>query len=119
MERFRWISHRELRVLVNDYSGLSGEALVAQVCDFRERILALGDERVYLLIRSDDAVNVHGRALAELAKNATLLRPRLVRTAVVGATPLQATVIDSVNAISGLGARAFDSEREALDWLTE
>jgi hypothetical protein len=119
MERFRWITHHELRILVNDYSGLTGNELVRQVVAFRKQILALNQDRLFLLIRADRAVNVHGQALAEFAKNAKVLQPRLARTAVVGATETQHTIINTVNEITGLGARAFDNEEAALAWLVE
>ena len=118
-ERHYVVEHDGQRIVVNDYSGLAGEALVRQIILFRQTIRRVSGEDLRVLVRSDSPIVVHREALDEFLVSSKEFKGKFSKTAIVGASGLQSILINTINRVANLGARAFDDELEAKHWLVE
>ena len=115
-DRARWIEHRGQRVLLHDYSELSGYDYVQAI---QERVASLtgsGLVDVPLLLDVTESF-VNKEALAAFKQAGVDVRPHVRKIAVVGVSGLQKYFLHLVNQFSAVGAEPFDTRAQALDWL--
>lgn len=115
-ESYRFIRHGDREILINDYTGMSGDAFTALVRENAARIVASGRSDLRLVIHMPGAF-VDRQTVAEFKSAAVAVKPVVARTAVVGVEGVQRFLLDVVNRFSGIGGRPFGSLPEACDWL--
>jgi len=116
--RERWIEHAGHRVLLHDYSHLSGPDYAHAIHDRVASLARSGVTGVPLLLDVTDSF-VNKDALAAFKRAGVDVRPFVSKIAVIGVTGLQKYFLHLVNQFSGVGARPFDTRIEALEWLVE
>ena len=117
-ERERWIEHAGQRILVHDYSHLSGHEYMHAIHDRVESLRRSGLSDVPLLLDVTDSF-VNKETLAEFKRAGVDVKPYVRKIAVIGITGLQKYFLHLVNQFSDVGAKPFDTRVEALNWLTE
>lgn len=117
-ERFYCVSHQNTSVLVNDYTGLEGKALVDQIVANRRAILEMNEDNLRVLVKTKSYINIGPIAMDEFKESSRLLKHLFLKTAVVGTSGLQSVLINTINILFGLEVRAFDSHEDAVDWLS-
>ena len=115
-DRFYWDTHRGKRILINDYSEMSGEDFIAQVIHNREEIRKIPDRDLLVLVHARNAF-VSKEVLNEMKTSASEFKEVFDRTAIVTDQSIQKFFINVVNKVTGIGARAFDDVDSAKDWL--
>ncbi len=116
-DRIRWITHKDKRILLIDYSGLRGEEalpFIQQVPSFykdqpKGSVLCLIDVRN--AYATQDVIS----ALNTMVKTTT--RPYDKKVAILGIAGAKKVLLITVNMISGHTIKPFDDEQQALDWL--
>ena len=118
MERFRWIEHKEKRILLNDYSNQTLEEILKLQSQNQSRILGLGRDDILLLVDvSNDKATPE--VVLGFKKVAKTIKPHIKKSAVVGVTRLQKILLNAINKFSSLGIEPKSSRKEAMDWLVE
>ena len=115
-KRIRWINHKEKKILLTDFHGLEGAALLDLVDTGVAQIIWAGKNDMLVLInvsKADDS-KVAQLKFIEAAKR---IRPYCKKTAVVGLTIIKSAVMNVINQITGIGAKGFKTETEAKAWL--
>jgi hypothetical protein len=116
MDRIRFVTHREQRILLLDFTGCSAEEVAALADRIPEvvtrepagSVLAVGDFKDAEFSR--DAV--------ERIKIATALdRPHIKRAAWVLTANLPKALFDSIRSFSAREFPVFDTREEALDYI--
>lgn len=120
VERQRWITYNGIRILIRDYSNLAGDDGI-RVARLHEAWLQKTTQRnMRMLI--DVTGTIANKELVAIfkksAKESKALR-RFHKIAVIGASGLIKYFALVVNKFSNIGAVLFDSEEEAMKWLTE
>ena len=119
MERVSFVTHRETRVLVVDYSGLHDVPELLRVADRACRVMEKEEHNsvVVLVDLSQTRYSLRlVRSLGELAvTNAPFVRAR----AVVGLPGFVAPVVREVARFSGRPIEMFEECEPAMDWLVE
>ena len=119
MERVSFVTHRDVRVLEVDYSGIDEVKDLMQVAGRATRVLEREPPQSALVL-----VNLSGtryslrlaRNLGELAiANAPFVRAR----ALVGLPAFLRPVVREVARFSGRPTEMFDEREPALEWLVE
>ena len=117
MERVRFITHRDKRVLLIDHTGSTPEEL-RRTMDEVERVIA-AEPPDSMLTLSDFTGTQFDRESADRVKVvATRDRPHVHRAALVGAESIPAVYFHNLEAFSARHFPKFSSREEALDWLT-
>ena len=116
-EQARWIEYQGHRVLLNDYRGLANqeytEAIVRRVAEITES----GNREILLLLDVTDSY-VDKETLHAFKQAGKEVRPYVRKLAVIGVSGVQKFFLPIINQFSNVDARAFNTERAALDWLT-
>ncbi len=118
VDREAWISHLGKKVLLHDYSGLHGEAAIAAVVQNADDVINRGQRNLLILVDVTDAF-ADRAVLAAFKKHAARNKDYVKKAAVVGAVGVTLYFLDLVSRVSGMSAKPFRTEAEALDWLTE
>jgi len=117
-ERERWIEHAGHRILLHDYSNLSGDEYTNAIHDRVASLTGSGLTDVLLLLDVTESF-VSKDALAAFKQAGVDVRPHVSKIAVIGITGLQKYLLHLINQFSAVDAKPFDSRAEALDWLVE
>ena len=115
-ERVRWIDHRGRRVLLHDYTKLNHHNYAETIKQRVQEIQAEGFKDLLLLLDVTDSY-VDKDALAVFKQAGREVRPHVHKLAVVGVSGVQKFFLQLINQFSNVGARPFDTEGEALEWL--
>jgi hypothetical protein len=117
--RWRWIEHQGKSVLYVDYRGMKPKEILPLMKETNDAVAA-SRGRVLIMGNVGGAV-VSGEVMDYLKRSARMvLRQRVEKIAVVGATGLMAVFFDSfVAALGKDSARKFETEAAALKWLSE
>ena len=117
-ERARWIDYGRRKVLVHDYSKLNQRNYAETI---RQRVLEIQSEghRDLLLLLDVTDSYVDKEALAAFKQAGRDVRPYVHKLAVIGLSGIQKFLLQLVNQFSNVGARPFDSEQDALNWLIQ
>ena len=115
-ERTRWIDYQGRRILVHDYSKLNHHHYTETIKQRVGEIASEGNRDLLLLL---DVTNsyVDKETLATFKQAGKDVRPYVHKLAVIGVTGVQKFLLQLINQFSDVGARPFDTEREAFNWL--
>jgi len=118
VERESLVQHKGKLILVDDYSHFHGEEAV--------RIIRLHADAAIRRNKYDllNLVDVTGsfanrEVLAALKETAKMTECFYHKVAVIGCEGVLRFFLDLVNKFSGMGAKPFDTKKEALDWLVK
>lgn len=114
-ERIRVFEHNGYRILLHDYSNLTGDSMMLVLREAAAGVTHRGKGLNILTdVRGTFATRETVDALKKLAHSAT---PFVRKSAVVGVTRMQRILLDAIRAVTGRQIRAFDTFEEARDWL--
>jgi hypothetical protein len=117
MERVRFITHRDKRVLLIDHTHSTPEEMV-QTMDRVEMVIA-SEPADSLLTLSDFTGTSFDKAAADRMKVvAAKDRPHVHRAALVGAEHIPEVYFHNLESFSARHFPTFKTREEALDWLT-
>ena len=114
--RMNWIEHEGKAILYEDYTNLQGPEiadlvpLITQITleeNYKDILLLLDLRNSFANKDATDAFGESGKISKSLLK----------KTAALGITGLKKILLNAVNRISSVEARAFNSEEEAKEWL--
>jgi hypothetical protein len=116
MDRVRFVTHRDQRILLLDFTGCTAEevgALSSRVPDIVTR-----EPMGSVLVVADFSGAEFSRDAVERIKIATALdRPHIKRAAWVGTENLPKALYDSIRRFSAREFPVFDTRDKALDYL--
>lgn len=114
----QWIVHKGTRILLNNYADKNISDLPAAVNANKNAIKNRGRKNLLVLL---DLSNVFANReiLALFKKTSVELKPYIRKSAVIGIAGVQRYFLNIVNTVSSMNTRAFESKKEALDWLIE
>ena len=116
-DRRQLIHHNGKTVIIHNYKGLSGQAYINAV-EFNGRaggVVNL-EERLILLDVTDSVVDKEVmKTFKRVSKEASA---KVSKTAVVGVAGIQRMFLRTVANFSDLEIRTFDTQAEAIVWLT-
>jgi hypothetical protein len=115
-ERIRWIQHKGIKALLNDYRYMEGRKLLDQVDACVEHIVSSGKNDIVLLL-DIEKVEVSSRSQLKFAAAAKQVKPHCKRTAIAGLDDVKRNILGIVNKVTGMNALGFKTELEAKDWL--
>ena len=116
MDRIRFVTHRDQRILLLDFSACTADE-IAQLSDSVPEVM--GREPLNsLLVLADFGGAEFSRETVERMKIAMALdRPHVKRTAWVGAENLPKALYDSIRSFSAREFPVFNTRDEALEYL--
>ena len=116
MDRIRFVTHRDQRILLLDFTGCSAQE-VAAIADRAPEIVTR-EPLASLLTLADFAGAEFSREAVERIKVATALdRPHVKRSAFVLSENLPKALYDSIRTFSAREFYVFATREEALDYL--
>ncbi len=115
-ERIRWLNHKGVKILLNDYNGLEGENLLKQIDISVLYINQTKKDDLLLLI---DILNIEVSKESQLkfAEAGKQIKKQCKKIAVIGLTPVKRNIVNIINKITGLGAVGMKTEIMAKNWL--
>lgn len=117
MDRIRFVTHREQRVLLLDFTGCTAEE-VAELVD-RVPEVVTREPRGSVLVVADFTGAEFSRDAVERMKIATALdRPHVKCSVWVGVDNLPKTLFDSIRTFSAREFPIYTDRSEALDYVT-
>ena len=119
MMKSRWVKKNNVAVLHLDYSNfkLDIEALRAEVLEADAEILREPKGTVLVLIDLRGTA-ASGAVVSMFKESSQITTPYIRRHALIGVTGIKRFLADKVAQLAGKPMRLFDTEEEALDWLT-
>ena len=120
MMKSRWIRWNDTAVLHLDYANfkLDIEALRAEVLEADAEILREPKGSVLALIDLRNTV-ASGAVVAMFKASSAITTPHIRRHALIGVSGIKRYLADKVAQLAGRPMRLFETEVEALDWLTQ
>ena len=116
MERIRFVSHRDQRVLLLDFTNCSAEdvATIAEHVPGRVKSEPLGS---VLVVADFTGAEFNRDAVEEIKISTAVDRPHIKRAAWVLTDNLPKTLYESICNFSGRDFAVFHSRQEALDYV--
>ena len=115
-QRIRWINHRGVRILVNDYNGLLGKKLIEQI-DLCVLFIKQSKKNDILLLIDVYNVEVSKESQLKFAEAAKQVKEYCNKIAIIGLTPVKRNIVTIINKITGLGAVGMKTDIIAKNWL--
>jgi len=115
-KRVKWIEYKEVKILINDYSNLTGENFIETLQILTEHFLKQNYEDILLLLDIRNSYS-NMEIIEALNISSKRIKPFVKKSAVLGVTGVKKILLSVVNKISSLGAKPFVSEEEAKEWL--
>ncbi len=117
--RGSFVTHRGVRLLVADASGLKGAEELAQIIGHVERLIT-GEPAGTVRIVIDVRHLVFDRASVGAVKGIfSRMQPYVRHTALIGVTGLLGILLQAINSVARRERPIFDALEPALDWLAE
>lgn len=111
-----WTTQRGKRILHVDYRGMTPELMMDQLLKESNLIMKEAEPVNYLGIFEDTVVNSEFMNLANKLGKST--EPKTRKSAVVGVKGMKAVLLNTYSAITGSKMKAFKTEHDALNYLT-
>ena len=115
-KRFKWIEYEGVKILLNDYTNLTGENFIETLEILTEHFLTQQKKEILLLL--DVRNSYSNKEIIEALNIASKrIKPLVKKSAVLGVTGVKKILLTVVNKVSDLGAKPFNTEDEAKEWL--
>jgi hypothetical protein len=112
----RWITHEGKRIIYTDFRDCSSVAEMEVV--FEKAIeMVLAEPGPVLTLNNFDGVSVPTAFLHKLRARGAVYSHKVKAKAVLGVTGVKKTLINTYSILTGIDARAFDTEAEAIAYL--
>ena len=119
MERVSFVTHRGVRILQVDYSGMEELPELLRVADRACRVMEKEEKNSVLVLVDLSQTRYSLRLVRSLGELAVTNAPYVRARAVVGLPGFVAPVVREVARFSGRPIEMFDECEPALDWLVE
>lgn len=116
INRIRWINHKGVKILVNDYNGLQGKNLLNQI-DLCVQYIKQSKKNDLLLLIDIHNVEVSAQSQLKFAEAAKQVAENCAKVAVIGLTPVKRKIVAIISKITGIGATGMETDIMAKDWL--
>lgn len=111
-----WITRGGKRILYTDFRDCQSEAEMASL--FEKAVEAvLASPELVLTLNNFDGINVTRAFLRTLERRAHDYKHKVKAKAVLGVTGVKKILINTYSVITGIDARAFDTEEAAVSYL--
>lgn len=112
----RWITHQGKRIIYTDFRDCKSEAEMDAV--FEKAVqMVLAEPEPVLTLNNFDGVTVPPSFLPKLRSRGAEYSHKVRAKAVLGVTGMKKTLINTYSILTGIDARAFRTEAEALAYL--
>lgn len=111
-----WITHKGKRILYTDFRDCASEAEMEVVFEKAVQIVLASPEPV-LTMNNFEGVAPSGTFLRKLRTRGADYKTKVRAKAVLGVTGVKRILINTYSVLTGIDARAFQTEAEALDYL--
>ncbi len=126
MERMRWENHKGKKILFNDYSGLKEQNEYVKTIDNLTEAVAVEikkempvpEKSTLFLIDVRDSI-IGSNVITAFKTSSQVSQPLSRKMAVVGIRGIRKILLDTINRVSGIGARPFLEIEDAKNWLAE
>lgn len=116
-ERVKLIDYKDKTIIYLDLSGLQGDVMVEIVRRFEKLVL---ESENPISLTNFIGASVYGDGLEEIKRVAKVVRPHIVKRAVVGITGVKAVLYKSVNLLArGVPTKIFDNIEDAKEYLVK
>jgi len=114
--RLKWITYKEIEILIQDYTGLEGDDIARIMPAMTDQILKSDKKDILNIVDIRDSFG-NKAAVNAFIKYSKIIKHLLKKTAALGVTGVKKVLLNSINMVSSVGARAFKSDEEAKEWL--
>lgn len=115
-ERLKWVEHKGKKILYNDYRNLAGDEMLKPIKEIGDIMTNLGEKDLLILLDFRDSFA--NKANLEILRKAGERNKKLYKkTAVLGIIGIKKVFLEMINKLTNIGAKSFDSEEDAKDWL--
>jgi hypothetical protein len=111
-----WITHEGKRIIYTDFRDCESEAEMTAVFEKAVQMVLASPEPV-LTMNNFDGVAVSPTFLRALRTRGADYKHNVRAKAVLGVTGIKRTLINTYSILTGIDARAFNTEAEALAYL--
>ncbi len=111
-----WITHEGKRILYTDFRDCASEAEMTAVFEKAVQIVLASPEPV-LTMNNFEGVAVSRTFLRTLKARGADYKDKVKAKAVLGVTGIKKTLLNTYSILTGIDARAFETEAEALAYL--
>ena len=115
-DRLKWLDHKEKKILFIDYTNLVGDEMLKPIQEIEEYISNLGEKDLLLLLDFRDSFANKANVEA-LQKSGEKNKHLYKKTAVLGITGIKKIFLEMINKLTNIGAKPFNSEEDAKNWL--
>lgn len=115
-KRHYWITYKGKDIQYNDYSGLVGEQFPALIAAMTERTLNEGKVGNLVLIDFRDSY-VNKDAVKAFGEAGKKVNDITIKTALVGISGVKKVLLNFINKVTSLEAKAFNTIEEAKEYL--
>lgn len=114
--RMKWVKHSNKKILYQDYTNLDGDEIAELIPIFTYLELQYKEiDRLQLLNFTNSYASKP--ALNALSEAARVTKHLYTKTAVLGITGVKKILLNMLNRITSIGAKAFATEEKAKNWL--
>ncbi len=118
-KRMKWLSKNGQQVLVTDWTYIDNDnEFVDIVIETSNYVIQLGQYDLLELIDLQGSRQT-ATIIRTMQNMASETRPFNKRKAVIGVTGVKRVLLNTINRFAGESIKAFKTESEALNWLTE
>ena len=119
MERISFVTHRGVRILLVDYSGMEEVPQLLRIAHQASRLLEKEAPESVLTLVDLSGTRYSLRLVRSLGDLAVTNAPFVLARAVVGLPSFVAPVVREVARFSGSPTEMFENCERAMDWLME
>ena len=113
-----WKKYKDTPVLIRDYVGMDAAEIIALFRIANEKII--GSEKKVRVLSNFSGCKMDKRVVSYLKNMESRMASQNMRkSAVLGITGIKKAVLNFYNAATGGSAKAFQTPKDALDWLIE
>ncbi|MBN1251942.1 MAG: hypothetical protein JXR51_06280 [Bacteroidales bacterium] len=115
-KRIQWLYHENSKILYVDFRNLSEDKLIELVRMVDDVVVNSG-ERNFLKLNDVRGQFTTAKILAEIKRSSKVQNPYIKKSAYVGIVGVKKILLDAINRVSSIGAKAFIDYDEAKLWL--
>ncbi len=118
-ERFKIITRSNKKICISNYNNLSGNEYVDIIWETNQYCIdEYEKDKIPLLLLSDVTDSLASKEVVSTFKAvAKKIKPYAKKSAIIGITTVQRILLNAVNKFSALQTKAFETEKEAIEWL--
>jgi len=115
MKRIKKINHLGKEIIYTDYSGLNEVKLIETILDLEKTIFEENKPFLHILNLSNTLLTM--KVLLAINRHARLTKHLLLKSAVIGITGINNTIIEGISTIFGREIKPFNNLEDAKNWI--